>query len=406
MTINDAVIVSAVRAVGIGKPQKGVLSGVHPVDLSGWSFAVTTRAGCRPGTGRRRDLGRCVSQVGEQGGNVGRNAVLASGFPEDVTAVSIDRQCGSSQQAVSFAAAGVIAGHYDIVIAGGVESMSRVPMFSNFVGGDSPFQPAMNAPLRPRFGEPGRERGDDRREVGPVARVPRRTCRDVASARRGAQIRLFDEEIVAVQTGDGLVTQDQGIRPDTTAQSLAALKTPFLESGVVTAGSASQISDGSAALLIMSSARAAARPGPARPHPHGRDGGRRSDHHAHRTDSRRKALKKAGLTMDDIGAFEVNEAFASVLGAWYADTGADPARTNINGGAIALGHPLRASGARLMTTLVHNMRRTGARYGLQTMCGRHGGAPPSWNCCSRSAPILSAHGCPQVVPGWGQMTGV
>jgi acetyl-CoA acyltransferase len=181
---------------------------------------------------------------------------------------------------------------------------------------------------------------------------------------------LFDEEIVAVQTEDGLVTQDQGIRPDTTAQSLAALKTPFLESGVVTAGNASQISDGSAALLIMSSARAAelGLTPLARIHTVVMAGVDPIIMLTGPIPATQKALKKAGLTMDDIGAFEVNEAFASVLGAWYADTGADPARTNINGGAIALGHPLGASGARLMTTLVHNMRRTGARYGLQTMC--------------------------------------
>jgi acetyl-CoA acyltransferase len=357
--------------VGIGKPQKGVLSGVHPVDLSGMVLReVTTRAGVDPALVDDVIWG-CVSQVGEQGGNVGRNAVLASGFPEDVTAVSIDRQCGSSQQAVSFAAAGVIAGHYDIVIAGGVESMSRVPMFSNFVGGDGPFSPAMNA----RYDHGLVNQGVSAEMIAEKWGLSRGYLDELAatSHQRAAAARdqgLFDEEIVAVQTEDGLVTQDQGIRPDTTAQSLAALKTPFLESGVVTAGNASQISDGSAALLIMSSARAAelGLAPLARIHTVVMAGVDPIIMLTGPIPATQKALKKAGLTMDDIGAFEVNEAFASVLGAWYADTGADPARTNINGGAIALGHPLGASGARLMTTLVHNMRRTGARYGLQTMC--------------------------------------
>lgn len=372
MSDNDAVIVSAVRTpVGIGKPQKGVLSGIHPVDLSATVLnAVTQRVGLDPALVEDVIWG-CVSQVGEQSGNVARNAVLAAGFPEDVTGVSIDRQCGSSQQAVTFAAAGVIAGHYDIVIAGGVESMSRVPMFSNMVGGDGPYSTSMHA----RYDNGLVPQGISAEMIAARWNLSRTYLDELAAAsqQRAAAAReagLFDAEIVAVDTADGVVTQDQGIRPDTTVESLAGLKTPFQEGGVVTAGNASQISDGSAALLIMSSKRALelGLTPLARVHSVALAGVDPVFMLTGPIPATERVLKRSGLDLSDIGAFEVNEAFASVLGAWYAETGADPALTNINGGAIALGHPLGASGARLMTTLVHQMRRSGAKYGLQTMC--------------------------------------
>ena len=372
MPINDAVIVSAVRTpVGVGKPGKGELSGIHPVDLSAIVLReVTARAGVDPAVVEDVIWG-CVSQVGEQSGNVGRSAVLAAGFPEDVTAVSIDRQCGSSQQAVTFAAAGVVAGHYDVVIAGGVESMSRVPMFSNMVGGDGPFSAQMLA----RYDNQLVPQGISAEMIAERWGLTRTQLDEIAatSHQRAAQARedgLFAEEIVPVPTDAGVVLDDQGIRPGTTVETLAGLKTPFLENGVVTAGNASLISDGSAAVLVMSATKAAelgATP-LARVHTVALAGVDPVIMLTGPIPATQRALKKAGLSIDDIGAFEVNEAFASVLAAWYAETGADPARTNINGGAIALGHPLGASGARLMTTLLHQMRRSGARYGLQTMC--------------------------------------
>ena len=372
MSSTDAVIVSAVRTpVGIGKPQKGVLSGIHPVDLSAQVLrAVTERVGVDPANVEDVIWG-CVSQVGEQSGNVGRNAVLAAGFPEDVTAVSIDRQCGSSQQAVTFAAAGVVAGHYDMVIAGGVESMSRVPMFSNMVGGDGPFSATMHA----RYDGGLVNQGVSAEMIAERWNLSRAYLDELAEAshRRAAHAQeqgWFDEEILPIETADGVVTHDQGIRPATTAESLAALKTPFKEDGVVTAGNASQISDGSAALLITSSARAAElglRP-LARVHTVALAGVDPVIMLTGPIPATERVLRRAGLSLGDIGAFEVNEAFASVLGAWYAETGADPKLTNAAGGAIALGHPLGASGARLMTTLIHRMRRDNIRYGLQTMC--------------------------------------
>jgi acetyl-CoA acyltransferase len=368
----EAVIVSAVRTpVGIGKPEKGALSGVHPVDLSAVVLrAVTERAGVDPGVVDDVIWG-AVSQVGEQSGNVARNAVLAAGFPEDVTGVSLDRQCGSSQQAVNFAAASVIAGHQDVVIAGGVESMSRVPMFSNMVGGDGPFP----ASMQERYDGGLVPQGISAEMIAARWGLSRTYLDELAatSHARAAAARaggLFDEEIVAVSTPGGLVTQDQGIREGTTVESLAGLRTPFQEDGVVTAGNASQISDGSAALLIMSAEKAAELGvAPiARVHTVAMAGVDPVIMLTGPIPATERALKRSGLALSDIGAFEVNEAFASVLGAWYADTGADPAKTNVNGGAMALGHPLGASGARLMTTLLHHMRRTGTRYGLQTMC--------------------------------------
>jgi acetyl-CoA acyltransferase len=366
----DAVIVGALRTpVGVGKPGKGSLSGLHPVDLSAVVLrALIEEAGVDPVVVDDVIWG-CVSQVGEQSFNVGRNAALAAGFPESVPGTTVDRQCGSSQQAVHFAAAGVIAGHYDVVVAGGVESMSRVPMFSNTEGGDGPFGPTMKAryDLVPQGISAERIAAEWSLSRGYLDELAVASHERASAARESG---WFDRELVAVPTEAGSVEADQGIRPGTNLDVLAGLSTPFQDDGVVTAGNASQISDGAAALLITTSANAA----------------RLGLTPLARIDAvtvvgvdpvlmltgpipaTAQLLKRAGRALADIDTFEVNEAFASVLGAWLAETGADHARTNPVGGAIALGHPLGASGARLMTTMVHHLQRTGGRYGVQTMC--------------------------------------
>jgi acetyl-CoA acyltransferase len=370
--MRDAVIVGAVRSpIGIGKPEKGVLSGINPVDLSAMVLqGLVERTGIDPAVIDDVVWG-CVSQVGEQSFNVGRNAALAAGFPESVPGVTVDRQCGSSQQAAHFAAAGVIAGQYDVVIAGGVESMSRVPMFSNTVGGDGPFGPLMLARYEDQLVPQGisaemiAERwGLSRTDLDQLA------VNSHARATAATEAGLFAEEIIPIVTANGLVTADQGIRSGTSLEGLAALKTPFKENGVVTAGNASQISDGAAALLITTSEKAAqlGLTPLARFHTFALAGVDPIIMLTGPIPATKKALERSGLSLSDIGAFEVNEAFASVLGAWLKDTGAPIELTNPNGGAMALGHPLGGSGARVMTTLVHHMRRTNTRYGLQAIC--------------------------------------
>jgi acetyl-CoA acyltransferase len=370
--MRDAVIVGAVRSpIGIGKPEKGVLSGINPVDLSAMVLqGLVERTGIDPAVIDDVVWG-CVSQVGEQSFNVGRNAALAAGFPESVPGVTVDRQCGSSQQAAHFAAAGVIAGQYDVVIAGGVESMSRVPMFSNTVGGDGPFGPRMLARYEDQLVPQGisaemiAERwGLSRTDLDQLA------VNSHARATAATEAGLFAEEIIPIVTANGLVTADQGIRSGTSLEGLAALKTPFKENGVVTAGNASQISDGAAALLITTSEKAAqlGLTPLARFHTFALAGVDPIIMLTGPIPATKKALERSGLSLSDIGAFEVNEAFASVLGAWLKDTGAPIELTNPNGGAMALGHPLGGSGARVMTTLVHHMRRTNTRYGLQAIC--------------------------------------
>jgi acetyl-CoA acyltransferase len=370
--VRDAVIVGAVRSpVGIGKAEKGALSGIHPVDLSAMVLqGLIERTGIDPAIVDDVIWG-AVSQVGEQAFNVGRNAALAAGFPEEVTGVTIDRQCGSSQQAAHFGAAGVIAGQYDFVIAGGVESMSRVPMFSNAAGGDGPFGPRMID--RYNGGLVGQ--GISAEMIAEQWNLSRTDLDQIAvtSNERAAAATaagLFADEIIPITTADGVVSTDQGIRAGTTLESLAGLKTPFKEGGVVTAGNASQISDGSAALLITTSdkAREFGLKPLARFHTFALAGVDPIIMLTGPIPATKKALQRSGLALADIGTFEVNEAFASVVGAWYQEIGADPALTNPNGGAIALGHPLGASGARLMTTMIHHMRRNNIKYGLQTMC--------------------------------------
>jgi acetyl-CoA acyltransferase len=369
MSQRDAVIVQALRTpVGVGKPGKGGLSHTHPGDLGAHVLEnLVARAGVEAGLVDDVIWGT-VSQVGEQAFNAARNTLLGAGFPESVPGTTIDRQCGSSQQAVHFAAAGLVAGHYDVVIAGGTESMSRVPMFSNAQGGDGPFPPRMleryNNGLVPQgiSAEMIAEKwGLSRQQLDEIAVESHE--RAAAATDSGA----FAEEILETA---GL-TADEGIRRGTTLETLAGLRTVFKEEGgVVTAGNASQISDGSAALLMTTSEKAAelGLTPVARVHSVAVTG---SDPILMLTGvipATEKVLARSGLSLSDIGAFEVNEAFASVVAAWLAETGADPKLTNAAGGAIAIGHPLGASGARLMTTLVHRMRRDGIRYGLQTMC--------------------------------------
>jgi acetyl-CoA acyltransferase len=388
--MRDAVIVEAVRTpVAKGKPN-GAYAGVHPVELHAHALrSVVERV---PGLDPAEIddvIGGAVSQIGEQSSNTTRYAVLAAGFPESVAGVTVDRQCGSSQQALSFAAQGLIAGAYDIVIASGVESMSRIPI-----------------------GSSARVNGQSADVAGPsVARrypdglVPQGISAELIAQRWGLSRTQLDEfaltshqraaaawaeghfagQVVPLKVTqpDGTVGQldiDETIRPATTMEALAALRPAFADPRwaerfpdldfKVTAGSSSPVNDGSAALVLTTSEIAAAR-------------GWRPRARIHTTTvtgddpllmltgvipATAKALAKAGLTIDDIDAFEVNEAFAPVVLSWIAETGADPAKVNVDGGAIAIGHPLGASGARLATTLLGVLERTGGRYGLQTMC--------------------------------------
>lgn len=376
--MRDAVIVDAVRTpVGKGK-QGGALSGIHPVDLSAHVLkSLAERNALDPAIVDDVIWG-CVSQVGEQTGGVGRYSVLAAGWPESVPGLTIDRQCGSSQQAVHQAAAGVIAGQYDVAIAGGVEMMSRVPMGAGRAGGQfgEPFGPLVaerydNYRFNQGIGAEmiAAEFGLTREELDQHA------LDSHARAARAIDEGRFTKQITPVKVTDAegntrLVDTDEGVRRGTTPEQLASLKTPFQADGVISAGNSSQISDGSAALLITTS-EVAERNGwtpLARVHTAVVTGVDPITMLKGPIPASRKALDKAGLTVDDIGAFEINEAFASVSLGWQRQLGADYERMNPNGGAIALGHPLGGSGARLMTTLVHHMRDNGIRYGLQSMC--------------------------------------
>ncbi len=368
--MRDAVIVEAVRTP-TGK-RNGGLSGVHPADLSAHVLrSLAERAGVDPAVVDDVVWG-CVSQSGEQTLDIARTAVLAAGWPESVPGVTVDRQCGSSQQSVHFAAAGLIAGQYDVVVAGGVESMSRVPMGSSAQGQD-PLGEQFLARYDGVFPNQGigaemiAERwGFSRTQLDEFAAGSHEKA---AAAQDDGR---FEAQIAPVTLSDGtVVSQDEGIRRGTTVEKLAGLKTVFRpEDGVITAGNASQISDGSAALLMMTGEKAAELGCTpiARVHTAVLAGSDPIIMLTAPIPATQKALQRSGLTLDQIGAFEVNEAFAPVPLAWLADLGADVKALNPNGGAIALGHPLGGSGARLMTTLVHHMRDNGIRYGLQTMC--------------------------------------
>jgi acetyl-CoA acyltransferase len=311
----------------------------------------------------------CVGQVGEQAFDIARNAVLGAGWPETVPGVTVDRQCGSSQQAVSFAAASVVAGHYDLVVAGGVESMSRVPMGSS-AAGQWPFGEGFRA----RYGDPNQGNGAEmiaERWGFSRAQLDEFSLASHARAAAAQDQGRFSGEIAAVTTPGGIkVESDEGVRRGSTMEKLAQLKPAFRPDGSITAGNSSQISDGAAAVLITTSEKAAelGLTPLVRVHTAVVTGDDPIIMLTGPIPATARALARSGLSVDDIGAFEVNEAFAPVPLAWLAETGADPARLNPNGGAIALGHPLGGSGARLMTTLIHHMRANGIRYGLQTMC--------------------------------------
>jgi acetyl-CoA acyltransferase len=368
--VRDAVIVAAVRSP-VGK-RNGGLSGLHPVDLSATVLnALVERAGIDASAVDDVVWG-CVGQVGEQGVNVARNAVLAAGWPESVPGTTVDRQCGSSQQAAHFAAAGVISGQYDIAVAGGVESMSRVPIGASMgTDGQSPYSPAFLARydgVEPHQGV-GAERMAQRWDLS-RRRLDEYSLQSHERAAAAQDSGAFDAQLTEVPVGDAVVRADEGIRRTTSREKLAGLRPAFTESGVITAGNSSQISDGAAALLVTTSEHAAALglTPLVRIHTAVVIGDDPVIMLSGPIPATAKALDKAGLSIDDIGTFEVNEAFASVPLAWMAETGAAEKTLNPDGGAIALGHPLGGSGARLMTTLTHRMVREGIRYGLQTMC--------------------------------------
>jgi acetyl-CoA acyltransferase len=375
----SAVIVDAVRTPVARR--NGAYKDIHPVDLATIPLrALIERNSLDPALVEDVIMG-CVMQTGEQGLNVGRNAALAAGFPEDVVGTTIDRQCGSSQQSAHFAAQGVIAGAYDVVIAAGVESMTRIPMgITAQLGPGTPFGPMMLE----RYAHGLVPQGISAEMIADKWGIGRAELDELAleSHRRAARATeegRFDSQIVPVEVktdgGSVTVTKDEGIRFDTSLERLGSLQPAFKPDGVVTAGNSSQISDGAAALLIMNEdkARAMGLTPMARFHTFSLAGVDPVMMLTGPIPATSKALDKSGLTVDDIDLFEVNEAFASVTAAWRREHGgSDPMglweKTNVNGGAVALGHPLGASGARLMTTLVHELVRSGGRYAFQTMC--------------------------------------
>ena len=367
--MRDAVIVGAVRTA-VGR-NGGKLAGIRPDDLAALVLReLVARVKVDPSEVEDVVLG-CVDQLGEQGFNIARNAALIAGFPLDVCGTTLDRMCGSGQQAANFAAMGVMSGQYECVIAGGVEHMTRVPMGSNAMGpGEGPLSPA----LQERFNivsqgisaELVAEQWGLKREALDefAAQSHEKAGRAIAEGR-------FRREIVPVTLADGAVFDtDEGVRVPVNRGKIATLAPSFKPDGAITAANSSQISDGAAALMFMSAEKA-------------RELGLRPRARVAATalagvdpvimltgpiPATRRVLKKAGLTLDHIDLFEINEAFASVVLAWERELHPDMAKVNVNGGAIALGHPLGCSGAKLMTTLLHELERTGGRYGLQTMC--------------------------------------
>jgi acetyl-CoA acyltransferase len=384
--MTTAVIVDAVRTAG-GK-RHGKLSGWHPVDLAAETLkALVQRNDLDPALIDDVIMG-CVMQVGAQAVNVGRNAVLAAGFPESVPATTVDRQCGSSQQALHFAAQGVMAGQYDVAVAAGVEVMSLVPMGASAAGGQgvgAPFGPTVAR----RYADVGGlvPQGISAEMIADKWNLSREdldrfSARSQQWAGRATAEGRFERELLPVtlkhkdkETGKvtesgELVTADEGIRPDTTAEVLAKLKPSFKPDGKVTAGNSSQITDGASAVLIMSEERAATLglTPRARFHSFALAGVDPVTMLTGPIPATTKVLERAKLTLDDIDLVEINEAFASVVLAWEKEHHPDMDRVNVNGGAIALGHPLGCSGTKLMATLLNELERTGGRYGLQTMC--------------------------------------
>jgi acetyl-CoA acyltransferase len=378
-----AVIVDAVRTPG-GK-RFGKLSGWHPADLAAEVLmALAARNDLDPAIVEDVIMG-CVMQVGNQSVNVGRSAVLAAGWPESVPATTIDRQCGSSQQAAAFAAQGVIAGAYDVVVAAGVEVMSTTPMGASVTPG--------SFPMGPRVIERYAERGGlvmqgtsaeiiadkwelSREDLDTFAARSQQFAEQATNEGRfeneivPVKTKVFDRESGSVIDSDDLVRTDEGIRPGTTVETLAKLKPAFKEDGKVTAGNSSQITDGASAALIMSEERAKqlGLTPRARFHAFGLSGVDPIEMLTGPIPSTKQVLERGGLTIDDMDLIEINEAFASVVLAWQKELNPDMSKVNVNGGAIALGHPLGCSGTKLLATLVHELERTGGRWGLQTMC--------------------------------------
>ena len=368
----DVVIVEAVRSP-IGR-RNGILSRVHAVALAAHAIeAVLDRSGLDPALVDQVIFG-CVTQIGEQSTNIGRQAWLHAKLPIEVPATTLDFQCGSSQQAVHMAAGLIASGAAEVILAGGVESMSRVPMFSNAEHHGTPYTPSImddhNIINQGMSAEWIAQKWNITRDE-----ADRLGCQSHQRALQATERGWFAAEIAPIEATDEngqpvTVTRDEGIRPETSLEKMATLKTPFMDDGIVTAGNASQISDGSAALLVMSADKAAELGLTARarivaqtlvgvdpalmltgPIP-----------------ATRKVLDRAKLSLDDIDVIEINEAFASVVLAWEREYAPDMDKVNMHGGAIALGHPLGASGSRLMVTLLGALERTGGRFGLQTMC--------------------------------------
>ena len=372
--MTDAFIVAAARTAG-GR-RKGALAGVHPADLGGLVLdALVERSGIDPAAIEDVIAG-CVSQAGEQSFALGRNMVLASRLPDSVPAVTIDRQCGSSQQALHFAAQAVMSGTQDLLIAAGVESMTRVPMGSNYTLhaqagiGQGPW----SRRILDRYGVSefsqfhgaqaiADKYGFSREDMDRYALESHRRAADAIKAG------LFREEIVPVHVDGTIFDTDEGVRFDASPEGMAGVK-PIIEGGAITAANASQMTDGASGVLVAS-AQAVKDHGLtpiARIHSLAVTAGDPVIMLEEPIPATRKALARAGMTLEDIDLFEVNEAFASIPMAWLKALGADPAKLNARGGAIALGHPLGASGTKLMTTMIHALRQQGKRWGLQTMC--------------------------------------
>lgn len=366
--MRDAVIIDAVRTP-IGK-RNGSLGTLHAADLSAQVLtALERRTGIDPAVVDDVMWG-CVTQIGDQSSNIGRIAVLAAGWPEHVPGVTINRACGSSQQAVDSAAHAVMSGQYDVVVAGGVETMTRVPLGAHRTTGQPYGQTVLD-----RYGKKEFNQGIGAELIAERYGLSRRTLDEFASAshtKAAAAIDsgVFDDHIVPVDIDGTKFSTDEGLRRGTTPEVLAKLKPSFRPDGVIHAGNSSQISDGAAAFLITSAERARelGLTPIARYHSGAVSGADPVTMLLGPIPATEKVLRRTGLTIEDIGVYEVNEAFAPVPLAWLADTGADPERLNPLGGAIAVGHPLGGSGAILMTRLLAQMRREQLRYGLQTMC--------------------------------------
>jgi acetyl-CoA acyltransferase len=369
----EVVIVEAVRTpVGRGHAEKGYYKDVHPNELLGKTWVeVIRRAGIEPAQVEDVIAG-CVQQYGEQSYNIGRNAWLQAGLPIETPATTIDRQCGSAQQAVNFAAALVATGVHDVAIGGGVEHMGHVPLSVN-----GKLHQELGTPFPPELMERHQlvNQGLSAELIAERWGISRRECDEIAlrsqqRAARATEEGRFEREILPFPVNGDVYTTDQGIRPETTLDGLAELKPAFKEGGLVTAGNSSQVSDGASAVLLMSHSKA--------------DGlglrprARVVDQTTVGVDpvlmltgpipATRKILERNGMTLDDVDLVEINEAFASVIAAWERELEPDMEKVNVNGGAIALGHPLGSTGARLITTLLHELERSDKQVGLVTMC--------------------------------------